>query len=127
MLYKNKGQETRITTQPNLNVSQEGQITERFTRAIDQLGNPAIEIRLGGIYGHGSSRHVDGGDYLFLLQLCSLFYLLRCTYCRNCHWYYKKNYQQNSQYLFHSNRWLFQQLFHSFMAKIRNYIGIYFW
>jgi hypothetical protein len=37
-------------------ISQEGQITERFTRAVNQLGaidrsgNPAIEIRLGGIY-----------------------------------------------------------------------------
>lgn len=28
----------------------EGQITERLTRAIDQLENPAIEIRLAGIY-----------------------------------------------------------------------------
>jgi uncharacterized protein YktB (UPF0637 family) len=47
MLYKNKGQETRIITQKNLKVSQESQITERFTRAVDQLvaiyqlGNPA--------------------------------------------------------------------------------------
>jgi hypothetical protein len=34
----------------NLITAREGQITERFTRAIDQLGNPSIEIRLGGIY-----------------------------------------------------------------------------
>jgi len=47
----------RITiAENNLKVAQEGQITERFTRAInqlgaiDQFGNPAIEIRLGGIY-----------------------------------------------------------------------------
>jgi hypothetical protein len=39
-----------------LQVNQEGQITERFTRAIDQLGdtddngNPRLEIRIGGIY-----------------------------------------------------------------------------
>jgi len=39
-----------------LKATKEGQITERFTRAIAQLGatdnegNPAIEIRLGGIY-----------------------------------------------------------------------------
>lgn len=39
-----------------LQVNREGQITERFTRAIDQLGNmdnsgnPRLEIRLGGIY-----------------------------------------------------------------------------
>jgi hypothetical protein len=40
----------------NLKVNREGQITERFTRAIDQFGasdqegQPRIEIRLGGIY-----------------------------------------------------------------------------
>ncbi len=31
-------------------VTQDGQITERFTRAIEQLGNEKIEVRLGGIY-----------------------------------------------------------------------------
>jgi len=31
-------------------VTEEGQITERFTRAIDQLGSDKLEIRLGGIY-----------------------------------------------------------------------------
>ena len=42
--------------QENIRVAQEGQITERFTKAIEQLaatdkdGNPAIEVRLGGIY-----------------------------------------------------------------------------
>lgn len=40
----------------SLEVAREGQVTERFTRAIDQLGaideksNPKLEIRLGGIY-----------------------------------------------------------------------------
>jgi hypothetical protein len=33
-----------------LQVDREGQITERFTRAIDQLGSERLEIRLGGIY-----------------------------------------------------------------------------
>jgi len=33
-----------------LKTSQEGQINERFMRAIDQLGNNKMEIRLGGIY-----------------------------------------------------------------------------
>ena len=35
----------------NLTISQEGQITERFTRAIEQLGNDKTEIALGGVYG----------------------------------------------------------------------------
>ena len=33
-----------------IEVAREGQITERFTRAIDQLGSDKVSIRLGGIY-----------------------------------------------------------------------------
>jgi uncharacterized protein YjbI with pentapeptide repeats len=33
-----------------LRVTREGQITDRFTRAIDQLGNEQREVRIGGIY-----------------------------------------------------------------------------
>ncbi len=33
-----------------LKIAQEGQITERFTRAIDQLGNKSPELRLGAVY-----------------------------------------------------------------------------
>lgn len=38
------------TAQDTLRVSREGQITERFTRAVDQLGSDQLAIRLGGIY-----------------------------------------------------------------------------
>jgi Pentapeptide repeats (8 copies) len=31
-------------------VAREGQVTERFTRAIDQLGHESLDVRLGGIY-----------------------------------------------------------------------------
>lgn len=34
----------------NLEIAQDGQITERFTRAIEQLGSDKLEVRLGGIY-----------------------------------------------------------------------------
>jgi Pentapeptide repeats (8 copies) len=33
-----------------LRIAREGQITERFTRAIDQLGHDHLDVRLGGIY-----------------------------------------------------------------------------
>ena len=36
--------------QENVRVAEEGQITERFTRAIAQLGDDNMAIRLGGIY-----------------------------------------------------------------------------
>jgi hypothetical protein len=53
-------QEAQKATQTNqadaLKITQKGQITDRFTKAIDQLGatddkgNPRMELRLGGIY-----------------------------------------------------------------------------
>ncbi len=33
-----------------LQVAQEGQVTERFSRAIEHLGNSSLDVRLGGIY-----------------------------------------------------------------------------
>ena len=38
------------TSRRQLNLAQQGQITERFTRAIDQLGSDHLDVRLGGIY-----------------------------------------------------------------------------
>jgi hypothetical protein len=37
-------------TWKNLMLAREGQITDRFTKAIDHLGSEKLEIRLGGIY-----------------------------------------------------------------------------
>jgi hypothetical protein len=37
-------------TARTLQLNREGQITERFTRAIDQLGDDGVAVRLGGIY-----------------------------------------------------------------------------
>jgi hypothetical protein len=38
------------TGRRQLDIAQQGQVTERFTRAIDQLGNGNLDVRLGGIY-----------------------------------------------------------------------------
>ena len=37
-------------TQENLKLSQEAQVTDRFTKAIGQLGDQKLEVRLGGIF-----------------------------------------------------------------------------
>lgn len=42
--------ESQDIDRQNQLIIQEGQITERFTRAVDQLGNESLVIRLGGIY-----------------------------------------------------------------------------
>jgi Pentapeptide repeats (8 copies) len=39
-----------IATWRQFRLNREGQVTERFTRAIDQLGSEKLEVRLGGIY-----------------------------------------------------------------------------
>jgi hypothetical protein len=38
------------TNREQLQIAQQGQVTERFTRAIDQLGHAELDVRLGGIY-----------------------------------------------------------------------------
>jgi hypothetical protein len=39
-----------VATWRQVQVNREGQITERFARAVDQLGSAAPDVRLGGIY-----------------------------------------------------------------------------
>ena len=41
---------TQEQGQATSSIAQEGQITERFTRAVEHLGSDNLEIRLGGIY-----------------------------------------------------------------------------
>jgi hypothetical protein len=38
------------TGRQQVHLAEQGQITERFTRAIDQLGSAHLDVRLGGIY-----------------------------------------------------------------------------
>src|SRR5215208_1469332 len=49
-------------------INQEGQVTERFTKAIDQLGagegsDKRLEVRLGGIYALGRIARDSEKDY----------------------------------------------------------------
>jgi Pentapeptide repeats (8 copies) len=39
-----------VATWQQIQVAREGQITDRFTRAIDHLGSSTLDIRIGGIY-----------------------------------------------------------------------------
>jgi len=59
--------------QRTLAVSQEGQITERFTRAIEQLGNEKVEIRLGGIYALERIAKDSEKDYWTIIEVLSAF------------------------------------------------------
>jgi hypothetical protein len=39
-----------VATWRQVRISREGQITERFTRAVDQLGSEDLDVRLGGLF-----------------------------------------------------------------------------
>jgi uncharacterized protein YjbI with pentapeptide repeats len=53
----------------NLTTAREGQITERFTRAVDQLGNQSQEVRLGGIHALGRISKESKKDYLPIMMI----------------------------------------------------------
>lgn len=65
--------------QKSLEVIQEGQITERFSRAVNQLGstdkdgNPAIEIRLGGIYALERIANESKKDYWSIMEILTAY------------------------------------------------------
>ena len=59
--------------QENLKVAQDGQITERFTRAVDQLGNDKIEVRLGGIYALERISNESKKDYWPIMEILTAY------------------------------------------------------
>jgi uncharacterized protein YjbI with pentapeptide repeats len=57
----------------NLITSREGQITERFTRAVDQLGSEKLEIRLGGIYALERIANESKKDYWPIMEILTAY------------------------------------------------------
>ena len=63
----------------NLEIAREGQITERFTRAIEQLGatdnegNPKMEIRLGGIYALERIARDSQADHWTVMEVLTAY------------------------------------------------------
>src|SRR5215211_7626640 len=72
-------QDTREHSEENLRLAREGQITERFTRAIDQLGatnedgKPLFEIRLGGIYALERIAKESEEDYWPIMEVLTAY------------------------------------------------------
>jgi len=54
-------------------VSREGQYTDRFTKAIDQLGSEKPQIRLGGIYSLKRIARDSKKDYWTIIEILSAF------------------------------------------------------
>ena len=60
-------------TSDNLRVSQEGQITDRFSRAVDQLGSDQLTVRLGGIYALERIARDSPRDYGPVMEVLTAF------------------------------------------------------
>lgn len=60
-------------TSDNLRVSEEGQITDRFSRAVDQLGSDQFTIRLGGIYALERIARDSPRDYEPVMEVLTAF------------------------------------------------------
>ncbi len=67
------GQEQLKVAQNQLQVAQEGQITERFTRAIEQLGSDKMEVRLGGIYALERIAFDSDKDYWPIMETLTAY------------------------------------------------------
>ena len=53
-----------------VHISREGQITDRFSKAVDQVGSPNVDVRIGGLYGLeriARNSAADRNAILFLL------------------------------------------------------------
>jgi len=57
----------------NLTTAREGQITERFTRAVEQLGSEKLEIRLGGIYALERLANESDKDYWPIMEILTAY------------------------------------------------------
>jgi hypothetical protein len=62
----------RITAR-TLEVTEQGQITERYTKAIEQLGNDKLDVRLGGIYALERIAVDSKRDHPTLVEVLSAF------------------------------------------------------
>ncbi len=64
---------TQRETEKNRKLSLEGQITDRYTKAIAQLGDPKLEVRLGGIYALERIAYDSKRDVKTILEVLSAF------------------------------------------------------
>lgn len=57
----------------NLKTAKDGQITERFTRAVNQLGDKELQIRLGGIYALERISKESKEDYWPIMEILTAY------------------------------------------------------
>jgi hypothetical protein len=56
-----------------LQVAEQGQLTERYTKAIEQLGSDKLDVRLGGIYALERIAADSERDHPTVVEVLSAF------------------------------------------------------
>lgn len=61
------------TAQENLRVTEEGKLTERFSNAVELLGNEKLDVRLGGIYALERIARDSQKDHWTVMEVLTAF------------------------------------------------------
>jgi hypothetical protein len=75
-----KQDEDAKVAQANLKVAEEKQVTERFAKAVEQLGNDNIHIRLGAIYALERIANDSDKDYWQVMEILTAYVRERAPY-----------------------------------------------
>src|SRR5271156_4424128 len=62
-----------VFTARNFTLSREGQVTDRYTNAITQLGSDKLDVRIGGIYALERIARDSARDHPIVMEVLSAF------------------------------------------------------
>ena len=62
-----------VFTARNFSLSREGQVTDRYTKAIEQLGSDKLDVRLGGIYALERVARDSARDHPTVMEVLAAF------------------------------------------------------
>lgn len=60
-------------THKSFGLNRQGQLTDRFTRAVDQLGNPSLDVVLGGIYALERIARESRDDHRPIIEILTAY------------------------------------------------------
>lgn len=69
-----------IATWWQVHISREGQITDRFSKAVDQIGSPTLDVRIGGLYALERIARNSAADRNAILFLLGAFIRTRTSW-----------------------------------------------
>jgi uncharacterized protein YjbI with pentapeptide repeats len=67
-----------ILSRQTLQLTEQGQVTDRYTRAIDQLGSDKLDVRIGGIYALERIARDSARDHPTIMEVLAAFVRGHC-------------------------------------------------